>query len=134
MVKLYNVLYSLFLERKANKTWDVLDTQLKPLIAAFKGDSPVWTESIVLAYEPVWAIGTGISSSPEQTKEVFDWLRKRLGKDIPNADKIRILYGGSANGKNAKEYLSINSVDGLLVGGASLKPEFADMVKACSQV
>lgn len=75
---------------------------MKPLIAAFPADSKVWTESIVLAYEPVWAIGTGISSSPEQTREVFDWLRKRLAKDIPNADKIRILYGGSANGKNAK--------------------------------
>lgn len=65
---------------------------------------------------------------------MFDWLRKRLSKDIPKSDKIRILYGGSANGKNAKDYLSITSVDGLLVGGASLKPEFADMIKACSQV
>lgn len=75
-----------------------------------------------------------MSSTPAQTKEVFDWLRKRLAKDLPNADKIRILYGGSANGKNAQEYLSIPSVDGLLVGGASLKPEFADMVNACSKV
>jgi len=63
---------------------------------------------------------------------VFDWLRKRLAKDLPNGDKVRILYGGSANGKNAKEYLSITSVDGLLVGGASLKPEFNDMVNACN--
>jgi len=54
-----------------------------------------------------------------------------LGKDIKNAEKIRILYGGSANGKNSKDYLSITSVDGLLVGGASLKPEFADMIKVC---
>lgn len=104
------------------------------MISAFNSTSPVWTESIVLAYEPVWAIGTGISSSPEQTREVFDWLRKRLGKDIPNADKIRIIYGGSANGKNAKDYLSITSVDGLLVGGASLKPEFGDIINACSKV
>jgi triosephosphate isomerase len=62
---------------------------------------------------------------------VFTWLRTRLGKDIKNAEKIRILYGGSANGKNSKDYLSITSVDGLLVGGASLKPEFADMIKVC---
>lgn len=79
-----------------------MEAQLRPLIAAFVSTSSVWTESIVLAYEPVWAIGTGISSSPDQTREVFDWLRKRLGNDIPNADKIRIIYGGSANGKNAK--------------------------------
>lgn len=87
-----------------------------------------------MAYEPVWAIGTGVSSSPEQTREVFDWLRKRLAKDIKNADKIRILYGGSANGKNSKDYLSITSVDGLLVGGASLKPEFNDMVNVCNKI
>ena len=69
MDKPYNVYLSLlFLERKANKTWEVLDTQLKPLIAAFPADSIVWTHSIVLAYEPVWAIGTGISSSPDQTR------------------------------------------------------------------
>ena len=60
---------------------------------------------------------------------MFDWLRKRLSKSVENSDKVRILYGGSANGKNAKDYLSITSVDGLLIGGASLKPEFADMVK-----
>lgn len=76
----------------------------------------------MLAYEPVWAIGTGISSTPEQTKEVFTWLRERLTKDIDNSDGVRIIYGGSANGKNANDYISITSVDGLLVGGASLKP------------
>ena len=82
-----------------------------------------------MAYEPVWAIGTGISSTPEQTEEVFTWLRKRLQKNIKDSDKVRILYGGSANGKNAGDYLKIRSLDGLLIGGASLKPEFADMVK-----
>lgn len=93
--------FFVYLERKSNKTWEVLDTQLKPLLAAYASNAAAW-DSIVLAYEPVWAIGTGVSSSPEQTREVFDWLRKRLAKDLPNADKIRILYGGSANGKNAK--------------------------------
>jgi triosephosphate isomerase len=60
---------------------------------------------------------------------VFDWLRSTLSKSVDNSDKIRILYGGSANGKNAADYLKIQSIDGLLIGGASLKPEFADMVK-----
>jgi triosephosphate isomerase (TIM) len=53
---------------------------------------------------------------------VFDWLRSLLGKSVSNSEKVRILYGESANGKNAKDYLSIRSVDGLLIGGASLKP------------
>ena len=88
----------------------------------------------MLAYEPVWAIGTGISSTPEQTTEVFTWLRTRLAADINNSDKVRILYGGSANGKNAKEYLSIRSLDGLLIGGAALKPEFAEMVKIGDEI
>lgn len=99
----------------------------------FPGDHKAWHESIVLAYEPVWAIGTGISSSPQQTKEVFDWLRTRLSKDIKNSDSVRIIYGGSANKSNAAEYMAITSVDGLLVGGAALKPEFADMVKVCDE-
>ncbi len=116
-------------ERKANKTWEVLDSQLVPLMKAFPKDSPHWHSSIVLAYEPVWAIGTGISSTPEQTLEVFTWLRTRLSKDINNSNAVRILYGGSANGKNAGDYLKIPTLDGLLIGGASLKPEFAEMVK-----
>ena len=118
------------IERKADKTWDILNKQLIPLINAFPKESKVWHDSIVLAYEPVWAIGTGISSTPEQTQEVFTWLRERLAKDLNNADKIRIIYGGSANGKNANDYISIQSVDGLLVGGASLKPAFIDIVNS----
>lgn len=60
---------------------------------------------------------------------MFTWLRKRLNDGINNSDAVRILYGGSANGKNAADYLKIRSLDGLLIGGAALKPEFADMVK-----
>lgn len=123
----------MYAERQANKTWEVLDSQLKPLLSAFPRDSPHWHSSIVLAYEPVWAIGTGISSSPDQTQEVFTWLRQRLAKDIDSSDKVRILYGGSANGKNAGDYMKIRLVDGLLIGGASLKPEFADMVRIGDQ-
>ena len=121
------------IERKANRTWEVLESQLVPILKAIPGDSAVWQSNIVLAYEPVWAIGTGISSSPAQTKEVFDWLRIRLAKDIKNSAQVRIIYGGSANKSNSAEYLAIQSVDGLLVGGASLKPEFADMIKVCEE-
>ena len=80
---------------------------MAPVLKAFPGDSDVWQDKIVLAYEPVWAIGTGISSSPAQTKEVFDWLRIRLAKDIKNSNSLRIIYGGSANKSNAAEYLAI---------------------------
>ena len=65
---------------------------------------------------------------------MFAWLRERLAKDLKQANEVRIIYGGSANGKNAQDYLSITSVDGLLVGGASLKPEFTEMVKVCNNV
>lgn len=60
-------------------------------------------------------------------------MRNRLSKDIKNSDTVRIIYGGSANKANAAEYLAIQSVDGLLVGGASLKPEFTDMVRICDE-
>ena len=104
-------------EREAGKEFDVVSQQLN-------GSLPdgATAENTVIAYEPVWAIGTGISSSPEQTLEVFTWLRNRLSKDIDNSNGVRILYGGSANAKNAKDYMNIRSLDGLLIGGASLKP------------
>jgi triosephosphate isomerase len=60
-------------------------------------------------------------------------LRSRLSKDVKNSEGVRIIYGGSANKSNAAEYLAIKSVDGLLVGGASLKPEFTDMVRICDE-
>lgn len=60
-------------------------------------------------------------------------MRARLAKNIKNSDSVRIIYGGSANKSNAAEYLAIKSVDGLLVGGASLKPEFIDMVRICDE-
>lgn len=60
-------------------------------------------------------------------------MRNRLSKDIKDSNSIRIIYGGSANKSNAAEYMAIQSVDGLLVGGASLKPEFADMIRVCDE-
>jgi triosephosphate isomerase len=88
----------------------------------------------VIAYEPVWAIGTGKTASPEQAQEVHDQLRNWLKSNV-SADaskQTRILYGGSVTEKNAAELISKPDVDGFLVGGASLKDAFIDIVKACN--
>jgi triosephosphate isomerase len=89
---------------------------------------------VVIAYEPVWAIGTGVAATPEQAQEthkgIRDWIAKNV--DQTTADEIRIQYGGSANAKNAPELSAFPDIDGFLVGGASLKPEIADIVAAIS--
>jgi triosephosphate isomerase len=85
---------------------------------------------IVLAYEPIWAIGTGKTASPEQAQEVHQFLREHLAKKNSDiAAKINILYGGSVKGSNAKELFSQKDVDGGLIGGASLNPE--DFLSIC---
>ena len=92
--------------------------------------------NIVIAYEPVWAIGTGVTASPEQAQEthheVRAWLEKNVSKDA--AAKTRILYGGSVTDKNATDLIKKPDVDGFLVGGASLKPAFDTIVKACNEI
>jgi triosephosphate isomerase len=114
-------------ERNSNRTEKVLTEQLEPVFAAIRG-----LTDIVIAYEPVWAIGTGVSATSEQAQEAHAFIRKlakaRFGA---SADSLRILYGGSASPKNIAELLSKADIDGGLVGGASLKPEdFAQMVSA----
>jgi triosephosphate isomerase (TIM) len=85
---------------------------------------------IVLAYEPIWAIGTGRTASPEQAQEVHQFLREHLSKKNSDiAANIKILYGGSVKGSNAKELFSQKDVDGGLIGGASLDPE--DFLSIC---
>ncbi|KAG7313335.1 hypothetical protein JYU34_000446 [Plutella xylostella] len=115
-------------EREAGKTEEVVFRQTLPLIAAI-GDN--W-DRVVLAYEPVWAIGTGKTASPAQAQEVHAALRNWLVSNASPAvaEAVRIQYGGSVTAANAKELAACPDIDGFLVGGASLKPEFVDIVNA----
>ncbi|KAL9418310.1 hypothetical protein AB3S75_041170 [Citrus x aurantiifolia] len=115
-------------EREAGKTFDVCFQQLK----AYADAIPSW-DNVVIAYEPVWAIGTGKVATPEQAQEVHaalrDWLKNNVSADV--ATKTRIIYGGSVNGSNCAELAKQEDIDGFLVGGASLKgPEFATIVNS----
>jgi len=120
-------------ERDADKHHEVLARQLKGCLAGLDTDQMLDT---VIAYEPVWAIGTGRTATPEQAQEAHAFIRKTLGEifDGKTADKIRIQYGGSVKPDNAKELLHQPDIDGALVGGASLEPRgFAKIVKAASR-
>ena len=92
-----------------------------------------WSK-VVLAYEPVWAIGTGKVATKEQAQEVHSELRKWLSSNVNEevANLTRILYGGSVSGANCKDLASQPDIDGFLVGGASLKPEFVAICNARS--
>ena len=116
-------------EREGGKTQEVNERQL----AAINAKIDNW-DDIVIAYEPVWAIGTGKTASPEQAQEVHAQLREWLGKNVSKdaAEKTRILYGGSVTDKNADVLIAKPDVDGFLVGGASLKDALVDIVKACN--
>eukprot|EP00930_Biecheleria_cincta_P093820 TRINITY_DN843_c0_g1_i4.p1 TRINITY_DN843_c0_g1~~TRINITY_DN843_c0_g1_i4.p1 ORF type:complete len:349 (-),score=97.03 TRINITY_DN843_c0_g1_i4:101-994(-) len=92
-------------------------------------------EKVIIAYEPVWAIGTGVTATPEDAQATHAGIRKLISEKASPAvaDAIRIQYGGSANAANAPDLSKQPDVDGFLVGGASLKPEFAEIVKAISE-
>ena len=104
-------------EREAGRTEEVVKRQL----AAVIHDNGHCISEIVLAYEPVWAIGTGKTASSEQAQQVHAVLRAQLRAASAQADRIQILYGGSMNAANAKQLLSQQDIDGGLVGGAALK-------------
>jgi len=117
-------------ERNSNKTLNVLDKQVQNGLKAISVSTGL---ELVIAYEPVWAIGTGETASPEQVEEAHFNIRKLIEKIFNKnvADNIKILYGGSVKSGNAKELLSLENVDGALVGGASLKAEdFTGIIKA----
>jgi triosephosphate isomerase len=115
-------------QRDAGETLAVVDAQMRAIASRVS----VWDDSLVLAYEPVWAIGTGRVASPEQAQEVHAemrrWLREHCGDAA--ADATRIVYGGSVTAASARALASQCDVDGFLVGGASLKHEFVDIVRA----
>lgn len=105
-------------EREAGQTEAVVLRQLDAVLSVLETDE---VNRIVLAYEPVWAIGTGRNATPDMAQEVHVLLRKRLARKNPEAENVRILYGGSMSPKNAGELLRMPDIDGGLVGGASLK-------------
>jgi len=114
-------------ERESNSTEEVIARQLDAVIelagiSAFK--------DAVVAYEPVWAIGTGKTATPEQAQEVHEFIRLRLARhDNETADIVRILYGGSVNAENAEQLFEMADIDGGLIGGASLVAE--DFLTIC---
>jgi len=114
-------------EREAGKTTDVVFRQMKAIAGKVKD----W-DKVVIAYEPVWAIGTGKTASPAQAQEVHAQLRQWLAENVSKtvSENTRIMYGGSVTGANCKELAKEKDIDGFLVGGASLKKEFVDIVNA----
>jgi triosephosphate isomerase (TIM) len=104
----------------------------KQLDAVFSQTGKECFVNALVAYEPVWAVGTGVTASPEQASEVHCFIREQLGD---NADKIRILYGGSVKAHNAAELFAKQDIDGALLGGASLDAkEFVSICKTASLI
>ncbi|KAF2438584.1 Triosephosphate isomerase [Karstenula rhodostoma CBS 690.94] len=116
-------------QREAGKTIEVVTNQLKAVADKVKD----WSK-IVIAYEPIWAIGTGKVATTEQAQEVHAAIREWLKKEVSSeaAEKTRILYGGSVTEKNSSELAKQADIDGFLVGGASLKPAFVDIINSNS--
>ena len=118
-------------EREAERTFDVIKEQLDLSLDNFKADQMMPTTTI-LAYEPVWAIGTGKTASPEQAEEVHQFIRQWIENtfNTGTAAQVRILYGGSVKPDNVKALMAEPDIDGALVGGASLKGDsFVSLVR-----
>ncbi len=119
-------------QRDAGVTLSFVESQIKGGLAGVSAEE---MKKVVIAYEPIWAIGTGRTATAAQAQEVCGYIRGVLaglyGEEL--AKGVQILYGGSMNGKNAAELLSQPDIDGGLIGGASLKPEFADIIGAANE-
>ena len=115
-------------ERSAGKKNEVLERQIKTGLAGISN-----SEDIIIAYEPVWAIGTGNNCSVQETKQSIEFIRETLVLSGVEGQNIRILYGGSVNGENSGPYIKEAGANGLLVGGASLKAdEFIKIVRSAA--
>ena len=106
-------------QRKAGATLNIIETQLSKGLAGLSGER---LSTLAIAYEPVWAIGTGVNATPEQVVDIHKFIRKFLFESLGFSEKVgtRILYGGSVNPENSKQLLQEEQIDGALVGGASL--------------
>lgn len=121
-------------ERENNKTYDVVADQVKGSLADISADD---LKKIIIAYEPVWAIGTGKVATPEQAQDVHAFIRKLILKNFGSdtAESLRIQYGGSVTPDNIKDLIAQPDIDGALVGGASLKAaDFIKLVQACAVI
>lgn len=118
-------------EKWAHKTW--VEYQLRMSLASITADQ---VEKMIIAYEPIWAIGTGKTATPAEAEEMCSHVRTVISEMYGSSagDQVRIIYGGSMNAKNASELLSQTNIDGGLIGGASLKPaDFATIWNAFSK-
>lgn len=121
-------------EREAARTMEVVKKQV---LGGLEGFKEGYLAKLIIAYEPVWAIGTGKTATPQQAEEVHAMIRSLLSERFSPAmaEATRILYGGSVNPGNIKELMSEKDIDGGLIGGASLKADgFVEMVKTTSQL
>ncbi len=112
-------------EREEGKTFEVLRRQIFDGLAELSGAD---IQDLIIAYEPVWAIGTGKTATDAQADEACAKIRDYLNELFGSAETVRILYGGSVNAGNIKALMSMPAIDGVLVGGASLKADFIDIV------
>ncbi len=118
-------------EREEGKTFEIIENQLTPLFNLLKYD----IKNIIIAYEPVWAIGTGRTATPDQAQEVHEYIRRSLKSVVGDESiNIPILYGGSVKESNVKDLLKEKDIDGALIGGASLKKEeFSNIINIASE-
>lgn len=119
-------------QRENNTFFNVIKIQLEKALVNLTKEQ---ASKIIIAYEPVWAIGTGLTASVEQVQEMHDFIRNEVKNhfDYVVADRIRIVYGGSVNAKNAADIFKCADVDGGLIGGAALKAiDFFEIIKAAS--